>query len=337
MEKPRILGLMEAPIKSPKAPDPAQTAAVQGQWNSFTAQQQQAMNMTNQNTPWGSLDYTQTGTQTIIDPNGNPVQVPRYTANTTLSQGQQAIFDQTQGAELNLATIANEQTGKLGELLNDPFQYTNRDAETWAYDLASQRILPQQEQNRKQLENQLVNSGIRRGTAAWDTEMARLTNANTDQLNQLALQGRFQGFNEALTMRNQQFNEPLALASGTQVQAPGSTFAATPQSQVGGVDYSGLVQNKYNAEMQAYNAKMGALGGLFGAGLSMFKFSDKRLKENIERVGETDDGLPIYTYNYKGQDQTEMGVMAQDVEKKNPNAVVRHESGYRMVDYSQVG
>src|SRR5689334_8412388 len=93
--------------KQPSAPDPAKTAAAQGQWNSFTAQQQQAMNMTNQNSPWGSLSYDQTGSQTIIDPNGKPVEVPRYTANTTLTPEQQAIYDQTQGADLNLATIAN--------------------------------------------------------------------------------------------------------------------------------------------------------------------------------------------------------------------------------------
>lgn len=318
--------------KQPKAPDPAVTAAAQGQWNSFTAQQQQALNMTGQNTPWGSLAWQQTGSQTIIDPNGKPVQVPMYTANTTLSPSQQAIFDQTQGAELNLATIANTQTDKLGSLLENPFQYTNQDAENWAFDLASQRILPQQEQNRKALETQLVNSGIRRGTSAWDSEMARLTNANTDQLNQLALQGRSQGFNEALTARNQQFNEPLALASGTQITAPGSTFAQTPQSQVAGVDYSGLVQNKYNADMQAYNAKMGALGGLFGAGLSLF--SDERLKTDIRKVGETEAGQAIYTYRYKSGGPMQMGVMAQE----SPADAVHVDpaSGFLMVDYSRI-
>lgn len=319
--------------RAPQAPDPAQTAAAQGSWNSFTAQQQQAMNMTGQNTPWGSLAYNQTGTQTIIDPNGKPIQVPMYTANTTLSQGQQAIFDQTQGAELNLATIANTQTNKLGELLKDPFQYQNKDAENWAYDLASQRILPQQDQNRKQLENQLVNSGIRRGTAAWDTEMSRLTNANSDQLNQLALQGRSQGFNEALTARNQQFNEPLALASGTQVQSPGSTFAQTPQSQVAGVDYSGLVQNKYNSEMQAYNAKMGAVGGALGGLFGMFKFSDERLKTNIKHIGLTNAGQPIYSYNYVWGGPVEIGVMAHE---SPVEAVAKHESGYLIVNYGMI-
>lgn len=317
--------------KQPSAPDPAQTAAAQGQWNSFTAQQQQAMNMTNQNSPWGSLTYDQTGTQTIIDPNGKAVQVPRYTANTTLSPQQQAIYDQTQAAELNLANIANEQSGRVGELLNNPFDYSNRDAENWSYDLASSRILPQQQKNEAALRTQLINSGIRPGTAAWDSEMSRLTNANTDQLNQLALTGRQQGFNEQLAIRNQPLNEVIGLMSGTQIQNPNATFAQTPQSQVAGVDYSGLVQNKFNADTQAYNAKTGALGGLFGAGLSLF--SDARLKTNIQRIGATDAGQPIYSYQYIWGGPTQIGVMAQE---SPADAVSLHESGFMMVDYGKV-
>lgn len=317
--------------KQPSAPDPAKTAAAQGQWNSFTAQQQQAMNMTNQNSPWGSLTYDQTGTQTIIDPNGKPVNVPRYTANTKLTPEQQAIYNQTQAADLNLATIANEQSGKVGELLNNPFSFSNNDASNWAYDLASQRILPQQQKNQAALESQLVNSGIRRGTAAWDSEMSRLTNANTDQLNQLALTGRGQAFSEQLATRNQPLNEIIGLTSGTQIQNPNSTFAQTPQSQVAGVDYSGLVQNKYNSEMNAYNARTGALGGLFGAGLSLF--SDARLKTNVVRIGSTDAGQPIYSYQYIWGGPTHIGVMAQESPQ---DAVSMHESGFMMVDYSRV-
>lgn len=317
--------------KQPKAPDPAATAAAQGQWNSFTAQQQQAMNMTNQNSPWGSLTYDQTGTQTIIDPNGKAVQVPRYTANTTLSPQQQAIYDQSQAAELNLAEIANQQSGKVGELLNNPFSYSNQDAENWAYDLASQRILPQQQKNEAALRTQLINSGIRPGTAAWDSEMSRLTNANTDQLNQLALTGRQQGFNEQLAIRNQPLNEVIGLMSGTQIQNPNATFAQTPQSQVAGVDYAGLVQNKFNADMSAYNAKTGALGGLFGAGLSLF--SDAKLKTNIQRIGSTDAGQPIYSYRYIWGGPTHIGVMAHE---SPADAVSVHESGFMMVDYGKV-
>lgn len=318
--------------RSPKAPDPEKTAAAQGSWNSFTAQQQQQMNMVGQNSPWGSLAYEQTGTSWVTDPNGKRVEIPSFTANTTLTPEQQAIYDQSQAADLNLATIANEQSGKIGELLNNPFEYTNRDAENWAYDLASSRILPQQEQNRKALETQLVNKGLRPGTPGWDSEMSRLTMANTDQQNQLALTGRQMGFNEALAQRNQPLNEIIGLMSGTQIQNPNATFAQSPQSQVSGVDYTGLVNNKYNAEMQAYNAKTGALGGLFGAGLSLF--SDRRLKTNIRRVGQTDEGQSIYTYTYVSGGPTHMGVMAQETPEKAVS--VDPTSGFLMVDYSRV-
>lgn len=319
---------------APKAPDPAQTAAAQGQWNSFTAQQQQAMNMTNQNTPWGSLAYNQTGTQTIIDPNGKPVEVPRYTANTTLTPAQQAIFDKTQQSQTNLADISVQQTDRLGELLNNPFEFNNSDAEQWAYDLASPRLLQQQGKNENALRSQLISSGVRPGTAAWDSEMSRLTNANSDQLNQLALTGRSQAYNEALQTRNQALNEPIALASGTQVQSPNSSFAQTPQSQVAGVDYSGLVNQQYQGQMQQYNAQTGALGGLFGSALSLF--SDRRLKKDIVPMGER-NGMPWYGFHYVWEDKSSplnYGFMAQEVAKVKPEAVQTDASGYLKVNYS---
>lgn len=330
--KPSSAGRCIIGKKAPSQPDPAQTAATQGAWNSFTAQQQQALNQTNQNTPWGSLTYDQTGSQTLIDPNGKAVTVPRYTANTTLSPAQQAIFDQTQNASLNLANIATDQTSKLGALLNDPFSFSNDEASQWAYDLASPRILKQQAQNQASLETQLVNAGIRRGTPQWDSEMSRLTNANTDQLNQLALQGRSQAFGEALQTRNQALNEPIALASGTQIQSPNSTFAQTPQSQIAGVDYAGQVNSNYQNALSQYNAKTGALGGLFGSALSAIPWSDARLKTDIKRVGSTNEGTPIYTYRYKWDNVIHMGVMAQDV----PEARVEDPSGFYRVDYSKV-
>lgn len=292
------------------------------------------MNMVNQNSPWGSLNYNQTGTQTIIDPNGKPVQVPMYTANTTLTPAQQAIFDKTQESQTNLADIAVQQTDKLGTLLNNPFEFNNSDAEQWAYDLASPRILQQQGKNESALRSQLIASGIRPGSAQWDSEMSRLTNANTDQLNQLALTGRSQAFGEALQTRNQALNEPIALASGTQIQSPNSTFAQTPQTSVGGVDYSGLVQQQYQNEMSAYNSQMGALGGLFGLGAKAI-FSDRRLKKDIIPMGEK-NGLPWYGFRYIWESSISplrQGLMAQDMLKLRPETVVMDESGYMAVDY----
>jgi hypothetical protein len=63
-------------------------------------------------------------------------------------------------------------------------------------------------------------------------------------------------------------------------------------------------------------------------------FSDKRMKDDVQQVGKTNDGLPIYRYKYKGDDKTQIGLMAQDVEKKNPDAVGLS-GGFKTVDYKK--
>lgn len=325
-------------VSAPKPPDPWETAQAQSQWNNTTAQTQQAMNMVDQTTPWGSSTYNQTGTQTIIGADGKPINVPKYSQTTTLSPEQQAIFEQTQTAQGNLAGLASDQSAAMREYLNTPFQFNNSDAEQWAYDLASPRILAQQGQNEEQIRTTLANKGIREGSAAWNAEMSRMTNANTDQLNQLALTGRGQAFNEALTSRNQPINELSALLSGSQVSMP--QFAGTPQTGVAGVDYTGLVNQKYQAELQSANAGMGGLFGLGGALLGAAGnaggfgslFSDRRLKTDVRRVGQTDSGTPLYAYRYIWGGPVHIGVMAQDV----PEASSLHESGYLVVDYGKV-
>ena len=315
-------------VSAPKPPDPWETAQAQSQWNNTTAQTQQALNMVDQVNPWGTSSYTQNGTQTIIGADGKPINVPKYTQTTTLSPEQQAIFEQTQVAQGNLAGLASDQSAAMRDYLSKPFEFNNTDDEQWAYDLASPRILAQQGQNEDQLRTTLANKGIREGSAAWNAEMARMTNANTDQLNQLALTGRGQAFNEALTSRNQPINELSALLSGSQVSMP--QFAATPQTGVGGVDYTGLVNNQYQAQAQQAGAMNGGLFGLLGTGLSLF--SDERLKMNIRRVGQTDEGTPVYTYQYIWGGPVMMGVIAQDV----PDAAEMDPSGFLRVDYAKV-
>lgn len=65
--------------------------------------------------------------------------------------------------------------------------------------------------------------------------------------------------------------------------------------------------------------------------------SDVRLKEDIRRVGMTDGGLPVYTYRYKGDQRVQMGVMAQDVAEKQPEALGPLIGGeYMSVYYGEV-
>lgn len=332
---------------TPSAPDPTTTAAAQGSWNSFTAQQQQAMNMVNQATPYGSLNYSQTGSSTLTDPSGNQITVPQYTATTTLSPSQQAIFDKTQSAQGNLADLANDQSAMLKDYLSKPFDYNPaNDATKWAYDLGSQTILPQQKLDTEALQRQLLQRGLRPGTEQYNAEMTRLTNAQSQQLNQLALSGESQAFNEAAYKRSSPINEVTSLLSGSQITQPNSSFTSTPQTSVGGVDYSGLVNSNYQNQLSQSNAAMGGMFGLGGsigggllnaagkAGSFAALFSDRRLKSDIKRVGTTPHGLGFYEYTIFGERQR--GVMADEVEKVMPEAVLTHESGYKMVRYDML-
>lgn len=76
-------------------------------------------------------------------------------------------------------------------------------------------------------------------------------------------------------------------------------------------------------------------GQLLGLGTAAVSaFSDKRVKDNIEKVGKTFDGQNIYSYNYKGDNTPQMGLMAQEVEKKTPEAV-GEVSGIKTVNYKK--
>lgn len=63
----------------------------------------------------------------------------------------------------------------------------------------------------------------------------------------------------------------------------------------------------------------GQAGGAYAASLIA---SDMKVKENISEVGKLHNGLPVYIYNYIGDNTPQIGVMAQDVEKVNKDAVV---------------
>ena len=71
----------------------------------------------------------------------------------------------------------------------------------------------------------------------------------------------------------------------------------------------------------------GTIGGLL---------SDARAKENIRAVGKLDNGIPIYSYRYKGSDVPQIGVMAQEAELTRPDAVMTAPDGVKYVNYDRV-
>lgn len=83
--------------------------------------------------------------------------------------------------------------------------------------------------------------------------------------------------------------------------------------------------NPLNNWIGGTSAALGAAGMLF---------SDERLKENIKDVGMLFDGTPVKEYNYVGDDTPQLGMLAQDIERHNPESgAVAEIAGYKAVNY----
>lgn len=94
--------------------------------------------------------------------------------------------------------------------------------------------------------------------------------------------------------------------------------------------------SQFGVQSSTTSQSMGPMG-ILGAGLQFLPFlSDRRAKTDIRRVGTTDGGLPVYTYRYKGEEAYQMGVMADEVEAVNPDAVATMPNGYKGVYYQEV-
>lgn len=313
--------------------------------------------MTNQDTPYGSVSYDQTGTQSFTGADGKTYTLPKYTQTTTLNPEQQSTLGYTQSAANNIAQTANSlssdglsslsrpvdtsgapslQTGlgstfssglgdnyssSLGSNYLTNFGSDSNTEYNNAYNAVMNNATPTLDRNAEQQRAQEVASGIRPGSAAYSaneqtigdnytraSNQATLTaqdvenqlfnqqqqqaqftdNALTNQLitqNNAALQGqqftnsadlnsanfnndaRSQYLSQYYQQRDQALNELSGLLSGSQVTNANTATSSTPQTQVGGVDYSGLVEDQYNQEMQNSNSMMSGLFGI-GSGLS---------------------------------------------------------------------
>lgn len=312
--------------------------------------------MTNQDTPYGSVSYDQTGTQSFTGADGKTYTLPKYTQTTTLNPEQQSTLGYTQSAANNIAQTANSlssdglsslsrpvdtsgapslQTGlgstfssglgdnyssSLGSNYLTNFGSDSNTEYNNAYNAVMNNATPTLDRNAEQQRAQEVASGIRPGSAAYSaneqtigdnytraSNQATLTaqdvenqlfnqqqqqaqftdNALTNQLttqDNAALQGqqftnsadlnsanfnndaRNQYLSQYYQQRDQALNELSGLLSGSQVTNANTATSSTPQTQVGGVDYSGLVEDQYNQEMQKSNNMM---SGLFSIGSSL--------------------------------------------------------------------
>jgi hypothetical protein len=204
---------------------------------------------------------------------------------------------------------------------------------------------------KQQFDAQMANQGIPLGSEAYSNAKRMFDERQNDKLTSAIIQGtqtglaaNQQGFGQLGYIRNEPINTLSAIRSGSQVTNP--NFVTTPA----GADYLGAAQSGYNAQLANSNAQNAAsssftgglmqLGGTLGGAYMMAPIgSDIRIKENIKVIGNLANGLPVYEYEYKPEFKDlwghgkQTGVMAQEVEKIMPEAVIEHPDGYKMVNY----
>ena len=158
------------------------------------------------------------------------------------------------------------------------------------------------------LASQETNNAFNRQSNAYNINSSRLGNnynrlaslANVGQVtsNNLANMGAGYGINAGNTMMN------IANA-----RAAGLVGAA-------------------NARTQGINNLLN-LGGQMGAA---YFASDRKLKRNISQIGWW-KGFKKFKFRYKNRPEWFIGLMADDVEKKRPDAVMVMDNGFKAVNY----
>jgi hypothetical protein len=179
----------------------------------------------------------------------------------------------------------------------------------------------------------------RYGSGMHDGEVAR-------QVGDMSSQLRYGDYNNQLGRMDQAATMAQAANSGDAQQA----LAAAGQQ--GTLPFTGMQSlssslaalfNGGTSQSTTYgpNPLWGALGGALGAAGSYFgaggTLSERAAKTDIEKVGELQDGLGLYTFRYKNDPDKQVfkGVMADEVEKLRPWALgEKLPNGYRTVNYA---
>lgn len=180
--------------------------------------------------------------------------------------------------------------------------------------------------------NELARGGFQ-NEAQQQEFMQRLANA------QLNNQGRDAAINEQLVDQDKQTRGLQFLYSGAGADIPGAP-APGSSGNVNPADIFGATQAQYGANFGQYQSQaqqaqqqQQLLATLAAAGIFA---SDRRLKTDIQREGETPSGLGIYSYRYRTGGERQLGTMSDDVRALYPDAVLTDERGYDMVDYGKV-
>lgn len=171
----------------------------------------------------------------------------------------------------------------------------------------------QQVQNLGAMGGQLAGMGTTAQNAVLQGAQAQLAAGAQEQATaQAQLQAAYDQFLQQQAYPFQIAQYFANIAQGLGSTAGGTSTTTAPGPNVGSQILGGL----------------GAIANIAGS----LPPSDKRVKENIEAVGTLNDGQTVYRYNFKGNPQTQIGLLAQEVEEVKPGSVVEV-GGIKRVDY----
>jgi len=102
-------------------------------------------------------------------------------------------------------------------------------------------------------------------------------------------------------------------------------------NQTVGAGAQAMPASTTSTEQKPDNSGLALAGTIAGAALS-----DERLKEKKKKVGKLRDGTDVWSFHFIGDPRPQIGLMAQDVKKRRPDAVHElWEGGPMVVDYEK--
>lgn len=143
----------------------------------------------------------------------------------------------------------------------------------------------------------------------------------------------------ALGDQQRQVAQQYAQAPLTLEQLIAQMYGGLPLNLFGGENSSSRGTSKGTSVTKntpsAFNQALAA-----AQAVAAFTPSDRRLKRDIEAVGRLQNGVGLYRYRYRWDEddrQARIGVMADEVARIRPDALGPSQNGYQTVDYGRLG
>lgn len=253
-------------------------------------------------------------------------------------------YDNTLKNLVSYAANASNQLSNMGDynFSVDGSDAARQRAEQATYQSYLDKLQPQFANQTSDLQTSLANKGISIGSEAYSRAMSDLQDSQNSALNQAAYQATLAGqnaFSNSLSddLRSAGFSNAAQtsyinqLLQALQNSYSGYDIAMDKFNVQYGAD-DRIANNRANNAQSAQNFGNNVLNSAISSGITA-AFSDARLKENIKPVGKLDNGLTVYLFNFKGSNVPQIGLIAQEVIKQKPEAVVEDTDGYLSVRY----